>query len=201
MGAYTPEERAASSFKDDLAGALPAEQLVFEVFSRLERGNCWYVQSEGYEPRGDMFCSHCRTWVEVKYDKLYGKTGNVFIEVDTLKHTEAKYFVVAVEDWEKDGNDYKPTGSISPFLYVMKFEDLRELCRDLYRKGKKPIAGGEFKKMQGYPVPLKTLQRADWCITVHAKASKQPIGELFKRKYNKNHEGTTENYRQRNSYR
>lgn len=182
MGVYNDEERAASNFKNDLAGAQPAEQLVLEVFSRLNK-ECWYTASEGYEPRGDMYCSHCRQWVEVKYDKLYGRTGNIFIEIDTLKHSEATYFVVAVEDW-RDG---KPTGNISPFLYVMKFEDLRQACRELYRQGKKPIAGGEFKKMTGYPLPLKTLQKADWVATVHVKASKAPIVELLKRKYNKVH--------------
>lgn len=186
MGVYNAEERAASNFANDLAGAQPAEELVLNVFSRLQK-DCWYVPSEGYEPRGDMFCSHCRTWVEVKYDKLYGRTGNIFIEVDTLKHSEATYFVVAVEEWENAGDVRKPTGRISPFLYVMQFKDLREACRDLYRKGKKPVAGGEFKKMQGYPLPLKTLQKAPWVITVHTKASNATIAELYKRKYNKLH--------------
>jgi len=200
MGVYNSEERAASNFKNDLAGALPAEDLVYDLFKRLDK-NCWYVQSEGYEPRGDMYCSHCRTWVEVKYDHLYGRTGNVFVEIDTMKHSQAKYFVIVVEEWATVGEVRKPNGKISPFVYVMEFEKLKELCRDLYRKGQKPLAGGEFKKMQGYAIPLKTLQRADWLATVHVKASKQPIAELLKRKYNKVHGETTEYTRQRNSYR
>lgn len=192
MGAYTAEERAASTFNDDLAGALPAEELVLAVFGRLNR-ECWYVHSEGYEPRGDMFCSHCNTWVEVKYDKLYGKTGNVFVELDTLKHSEATYFVFAVEEWGKAANgNWKPQGNISPFIYVMDMEKLKEACRNLWRQGKKPVAGGEFGKMQGYALPLKTLQKADWVVTIMTKAtdkyaSKKPIAELFKQKYNKVH--------------
>lgn len=192
MGAaYTAEERAASSFKDDLAGAIPAEELVLAVFGRLNP-QCWYVHSEGYEPRGDMFCSHCNEWVEVKYDKLYGKTGNVFVELDTLKHTEAKYFVFVVEKWANVGGDYKATGQLSEFIYVMDMEKLKEACRELWRKGQKPKAGGEFGKMQGYALPLKTLQRADWVVTIMTKAtdkyaSKKPIAELFKQKYNKVH--------------
>lgn len=205
MGAYTPEERAASNFSNDLADAKPAEDFILEVFSRLNK-DCWYVASEGYEPRGDMFCSHCRQWVEVKYDHLYGKTGNVFVEVDTLKHTEAKYFVVVVEKWATTGDNYKPTGQIDPFIYVMDMEKLKEACRELWRKGKKPVAAGEFKKMTGYPLPLKALQKTDWVITIMTKAtekyaSTKPIAELFKQKYNRVHGGTTETFRQRNNYR
>lgn len=192
MGAYTPEERAASNFSNDLANALPAEELVLKVFSRLEK-QCWFVPSEGYEPRGDMFCGHCQTWVEVKYDHLYGKTGNVFVELDTLKHSQAKYFVFVVEEWGKGAGDrWQAQGTISPFIYVMDFEKLRNACRQLYAKGQKPVAGGEFGKMQGYALPLKTLQKADWVITIMTRvtdkyASKKPIAELFKQKYNKVH--------------
>jgi len=191
MGVYTPEERAASNFTNDLADAIPAEELVLTVFGRLNR-ECWYVHSEGYEPRGDMFCGHCQTWVEVKYDKLYGKTGNVFVEIDTLKHSQAKYFVFVVEKWATINGGWKATGQLSEFIYVMDFEKLREACRNLYAKGQKPIAGGEFGKMQGYALPLKTLQKADWVVTIMTKAtdkyaSKKPIAELFKQKYNKVH--------------
>lgn len=191
MGAYTPAERAASNFRNDLADALPAEELVLTVFGRLEK-QCWWQHSEGYEPRGDMFCGHCQTWVEVKYDHLYGKTGNVFVEIDTLKHSQAKYFVFVVEKWATINGEWKATGQISDFIYVMDFEKLREACRNLYAKGQKPIAGGEFGKMQGYALPLKTLQKADWVVTIMTKAtdkyaSKKPIAELFKQKYNKLH--------------
>lgn len=191
MGAYTPEERAASNFTNDLAGAIPAEELVLTVFGRLNP-QCWYVHSEGYEPRGDMFCSHCNEWVEVKYDKLYGKTGNVFVEIDTLKHSQAKYFVFVVEKWATINGEWKATGEISDFIYVMDFEKLREACRNLYAKGQLPVKGGEFGKMQGYALPLKTLQKADWVVTIMTKAtdkyaSKKPIAELFKQKYNKVH--------------
>lgn len=206
MGVYNNEERAASNFASDLAGALPAEQLVLEVFSRLNR-ECWYTPSEGYEPRGDMYCGHCREWVEVKFDHLYGRTGNVFVKLDTLKHSQAKYMVFVVEEYDTINDIRKPSGRLSPFLYVMDFEQLRAACRKLYASGKLPIAGGEFKKMQGYPLPLKTLQKADWCITVHAKASRQPIADLMQRKYNNEHGGTTNrrdynprNYRQRGKY-
>ena len=204
MGVYNDEEKAASNFTNDLADAKPAEDFVLQVFGRLNK-DCWYTASEGYEPRGDMLCTHCNTWVEVKYDHLYGKTGNVFVEVDTLKHTQAKYFVVVVEKWARVGDNWKPTGEIDPFIYVMDMEKLKEACRELWRKGKKPVAGGEFKKMQGYPLPLKTLQKADWVVTVMTKvtekyASKKPIAELFKQKYNRVH-GEQRDYRQRNSYR
>lgn len=182
MGVYSDEERAASNFKNDLAGAEPAEQLAFDIVSRLHK-DCWYVRSEGYEPRGDMYCGHCQTWVEVKYDHLYGKTGNVFIEIDTLKKSQAKYILFVVEEWRGG----KPTGEISPFITVMDFNKLRNACRLLYSKGQKPVAGGEFKKMQGYPIKLKVLQQADWVATIHAKASKAPIAELLQRKYNKLH--------------
>lgn len=191
MGVYNDEERAASNFANDLAGALPAEQLVLQVFGRLNK-NCWYTPSEGYEPRGDMFCSHCNEWVEVKFDHLYGRTGNVFIELDTLKHSQAKYMVFVVEEYDNVGDSYKPSGRLSPFLYVMDFEKLRDACRRLYAAGTLPLAGGEFKKMQGYALPLKTLQKNDWVVAVHAKASKLPIAELMQRKYNKLHEGTTD---------
>lgn len=191
MGVYTPEERAASNFTNDLADALPAEQLVQRVFSRLER-SCWWTPSEGYEPRGDMYCSHCATWVEVKYDHLYGKTGNVFVEIDTLKHSKSRYMVFVVEKWATINGKYQPTGEISDFIYVMDFEKLRAACRKLYASGNKPIKGGEFGKMDGYPLPLKTLQKLDWVVTIMTKAtdkyaSKQPIAELFKKKYNKVH--------------
>ncbi len=191
MGAYTPAERAASNFSNDLADALPAEELVLTVFGRLEK-QCWWQHSEGYEPRGDMFCSHCNTWVEVKYDHLYGKTGNVFVEIDTLKHSQAKYFVFVVEKWATINGEWKATGQISDFIYVMDFEKLREACRNLYAKGQLPVKGGEFGKMQGYALPLKTLQKADWVVTIMTKAtdkyaSKKPIAELFKQKYNKLH--------------
>ena len=191
MGVYNDEERAASNFANDLAGALPAEQLVLQVFSRLNK-TCWYTPSEGYEPRGDMYCSHCQEWVEVKFDKLYGRTGNLFVELDTLKHSQAKYMAFVVEEYETVGDIRKPSGKLSPFIYVMDFNQLRNACRKLYASGKLPIAGGEFKKMQGYPLPLKTLQKADWCITIHAKASREPIAELMQRKYNKLHGGTTD---------
>lgn len=191
---YSKEERAASNFTNDLAGAEPAEQLAFEIVTRLEKG-CWYVRSEGYEPRGDMYCGHCQTWVEVKYDHLYGKTGNVFIEFDTLKHSKAKYILYVLEDWKAG----KPTGQISPFITLMDFEKLREACRLLYKKGQKPVAGGEFKKMQGYPIKLDVLRKADWVTTIHAKASKATMAELLQRKYNKQH-GEQRDSRQRRYY-
>lgn len=130
-----------------------------------------------------MYCSHCREWVEVKYDQLYGKTGNVFVEIDTLKHSQAKYIIFVTEVWQGG----KPTGELSPFLTVMDFAKLRNACRLLYSKGQKPVAGGEFKKMQGYPLKLSLLQKADWVATIHAKASKATIAELLQRKYNKVH--------------
>lgn len=179
---YSDEERAASNFTNDLANARPAEDLVFNVMRRLQP-QCWYEQSEGYEPRGDMYCSHCREWQEVKYDHLYGRTGNIFIELDTLKHSEATYIFYVLEIW-RDG---KPTGELSPFITVMDFNKLRNACRQLYAKGIKPTAGGEFKKMQGYPIKLSVLQKADWVATIHAKASKATIAELLQRKYNKLH--------------
>ena len=84
------------------------------------------------------------------------------------------------------------TGEISGFIYVMDFAKLRDACRQLFAKGQKPVAGGEFGKMQGYALPLKTLQKADWVVTIMTKAtdkyaSKKPIAELFKQKYNKVH--------------
>lgn len=197
MGYYTPEERAASNFANDLAGALPAEELVLQVFSRLNR-DCWYVGSEGYEPRGDMFCSHCNEWVEVKFDHLHGKTGNVFVEVDTLKHSQSKYMVFVLEKWgsTSEGGKWRPLGSISDFIYVMDFDELRQACRRLYQSGQLPIKGGEFGKMDGYALPLKSLQKQPWCITIMTKAtdkyaSKLPIAELFVKKHNRLNEGTT----------
>lgn len=195
MGVYNDEERAASNFANDLANAKPAEDLVFNLIRKLQP-QCWYVQSEGYEPRGDMYCSHCREWLEVKYDHLYGKTGNVFVELETLKHSEAKYILFVTEVWEQG----KPTGRISPFITVMDYAKLKHACRLLYSKGQKPVAGGEFKKMQGYPIKLRVLQQADWVATIHAQASKATIAELLQRKYNKVH-GEQRDYRQRPSYR
>lgn len=179
---YSKDERAASNFKNDLENAKPAEELVLQIVSRLQP-QCWYVASEGYEPRGDMFCSHCKEWLEVKFDHLYGRTGNVFVELDTLKHSEAKYIFFVTEVW-RDG---KATGEISEFISVMDYAKLKHACRLLYSKGIKPVAGGEFKKMQGYPIKLRVLQKADWVATIHAKASKATIAELLQRKYNKVH--------------
>lgn len=196
MGVYSDEERAASNFTNDLANAKPAEDLVLALVSKLQP-QCWYVASEGYEPRGDMYCSHCREWLEVKYDHLYGKTGNVFVEIETLKHSEARYILFVTEVWENG----KPTGKISPFVTVMDYGKLKEACRDLYRKGIKPVGGGEFKKMTGYPIKLRVLQKADWVATIHSQASKATIAELLQRKYNKVHGEQRNDDRQRPGYR
>lgn len=87
--------------------------------------------------------------VEVKYDRIAHKTGNVFIEYESrnkpsgIATTDADYWVYKLEKTE--------CAIVLPVPY------LKERLREYFKKGRYMINGGDDNTSKGFLVPIQKL--------------------------------------------
>jgi hypothetical protein len=89
----------------------------------------------------DLVDGYGKTW-EVKSDRLWHQTGNVFLEHEAVEHSKADYFLI-----------------FAGLTYILPRETVLELLEGPYRN----VRGGDDLRATGTLVPLSQLQ--DWIST------------------------------------
>lgn len=97
-----------------------------------------YNEANGLEgKRGyDLIDSYGKKW-EVKADRIWGTTGNIFFEHQAIQHSQADYFLI-----------------LAGFAYILPREDVLELINGPHRS----VQGGDGLRATGTLVPLSELQ-------------------------------------------
>ncbi|MEZ5428748.1 MAG: hypothetical protein R2747_21060 [Pyrinomonadaceae bacterium] len=82
---------SSKAFQTDLKRGQVAEKLLFEIFKSWD----WKPElAEGYFPDWDIRVKSGKT-VEVKWDVMAQKTGNICLELEALNHSKADVLAVA----------------------------------------------------------------------------------------------------------
>lgn len=163
---YTKDLAAKSDFDNMLAEAEEIEQIVLRWLQQCQPAAKW-LKAEGNHPQFDMMnCMFDK--VEVKYDKKFINTGNLYIEENLLKESTCDYLIVVTH--QDKGVTY---------AHIIWFDKLKTLCRVLWGEGKRFIRGGEFGLMDGMLVSQDRLSGRPWHAYIVLEANIKPLSDII----------------------